>query len=221
MSYQGGKPVQNLVKDLGSKKWRPMPLYRVDGDDNLVVVNYGWNGTDWYPITIDAATDNIIAVTHGEHSIHEGEHYYVEGHTELDNTDEFYVKLITPDTAKWAHFKWEIVSNGVLTTEFYEGASGGMTGGTAVTPLNSDRNSNNTSGMTITKGVSAPTDTGTTISSVKVGGSTWKSVVGGSASPEDEIILKQNTTYCRKFLSGSDSSVVSFKAYWHEAVNKH
>lgn len=186
---------------------------------NILKAKYDSTHAD--EVLMDGATNNLVVITHGEHSIHEGEHYYIEGYTELNNTDEFYVKMVTPDTAKWSHFKWEIVSNGVLETEFYEGASGGMTGGTAATPLNSDRNSNNTSALTITKDVSAPTDTGTTISSVKVGGTSWKTVVGGSASPEDEIILKQNTTYCRKFVSGSDNNVVSFRAYWHEATNKH
>ena len=68
--------------------------------------------------------------------------------------------------------------------------------------------------------VTAPTDTGTTISKVKVGSTGWKTVVGGGSDPAYEIILKQNTTYCRKFLSGSDSNVISFRASWGEHTNK-
>ncbi len=108
-----------------------------------------------------------------------------------------------------------------MTTELYEGASGGMTGGSAVTPLNSDRNSANTSGIVITKGVTAPTTTGTTISSKQMGATGWKNTSGGSDNLGAEIVMKQNTIYCRKFLSGSDGNVVSFRAVWGEHVNKN
>ena len=178
-------------------------------------------------IRIDGATEGLNVISHAEHSIHEGNHFYMEGYITLDDTDEFYVKLVTPDTTKWAHMSWDIVSTGELTTEFYEGASGGMTGGTSVTPLNSDRNSSNTSGMTITKNVTAPTDTGTTISQKKFGTSGGGGFFGGGAAGggsdnlSSELILKQNTTYCRKFLSGTDGNIISFRAVWGEHTNKN
>jgi hypothetical protein len=170
-------------------------------------------------VRMDGKVNGLLTAEHIGSCIHNGDGYYIEGYLELDDTDEHYVKLVTPNTTKWAHFRWVITSSGVLTTEFYEGASGGMTGGSSVTPLNADRNSGNTSGLTVTSGVTAPNDTGTTISSVKVGGSSWKTVTGGTSGIETEIILKQNTTYCRKFLSGSDSNVVSFRAFWIELTN--
>lgn len=177
-------------------------------------------------IRVDGATEGLNTINHVEHSIHEGNHYYMEGYTTLNDGDTLYVKLVTPDTTEWAHMSWDIISTGELTTEFYEGASGGMTGGTSVTPLNSDRNSSNTSNMTITKGVTAPTSTGTTISQKKFGTSGGGGFFGGSGSGGSdnrnaEIILKQNTTYCRKFLSGSDSNIVSFRAVWGEHINKN
>ena len=158
----------------------------------------------------------LITETHIENAIHEENHYYMEGFTTLNSGDTLYVKLVTPDTAIRAHFRWTIVSSGILETELYEGASGGMTGGSSITPLNNERNSSNASTITITKGVTAPTSTGTTISSIKVGGTGFKTVTGGDANREDELILKQNTIYCRKFESSSDDNIISFRANWIE-----
>lgn len=160
---------------------------------------------------------NVIAYPH--HEIHEGDHYYMEGFVELDIDQTLYVKLVTPNNSKWSHFKWEIESNGIIETYLYEAVSGGMTGGSGVTPLNNNRNSANTSGMIITSGVTVASDLGTTVGQKKVGGTGFKSVSGGEVNREDELILKQNTTYLRKFLSKSDNNIISFRASWYEHTN--
>ncbi len=164
----------------------------------------------------DDVTHAIESIDYAHHEIHSGSHFFIEGYATLDSGDDLYVKLVTPDTAKWAHFVWEISSSAILTTELYEDASGGMTGGATVTPLNNNRNSSKSSVLTITSGVTAPTDTGTTISQSKWGSRR----AGGTISREDELILKQNTTYCRKFLSGTNGNIVCFKAHWYEHTNK-
>ena len=177
-------------------------------------------------IRVDKATEGLNVIVHIENAIHEGNYYYIEGYAELDTNDTLYIKLVTPDSTTWGHIIWDINATGELVTELYEGASGGMTGGTAVTPINSNRNSGNTSVMALTKGVTAPTSTGTTISSQKLGvagtSGPWGSPGTGGADPRTrEIILKQNTIYCRKFLSGSDGNVISFRASWDEHVDKN
>ena len=73
--------------------------------------------------------------------------------------------------------------------------------------------------MTITSGVGCSSD-GTLISNIKWGGEAFKSISGGSGVREDMIILKQNTTYLRKFISGSDSNVIGFKATWFEYTHE-
>ena len=124
---------------------------------------------------VDNSTGAIETITYPHHEIHEGNHFYIEGHTTLANAEELRVKLVTPDTAKWAHFLWEISSNNILTTELWEGASGGMTGGSGVTPLNNNRNSPNASVLVITSGVAVATSDG-----LKIGNGAWGSRDGGS-----------------------------------------
>ena len=192
------------------------------GDDH-----YQWMklavGADGVAIPLMANDDgHIIPLTHTEDAIHEGNHYYISGFVTLGNDvgvdDKLYVKLVTPDSAVRAHFRWNIMANGVLETNLYEGSSGGMADGGPVTPLNSDRNSDSVSAVVITSNVTVATTLGTEIDSQKVGGEDTggRNVVGGSADRSDEIILKQDTIYLREFISTSAANIISFRAYWVE-----
>ncbi len=216
----------NEVKNLGDDDTTLAAVVQnVDDDTNLdgengIVVNgilYGRiDSSIIKPLRIDASTHTMQTIAYPHHEIHAGDHYYMEGKTELDSGVSLYVKLVTPDTTKWAHFLWEISSSAILETMLYEGVSGGMTGGAAVTPINNNRNSVNTSGLVITSGVTVATDLGLTISQLKWGARSF----GGGSSREDEIILKQNTTYLRAFTSGTNGNLVNFKASWYEHTDK-
>lgn len=180
----------------------------------LVVGIKAKNDTGYHSVKIDDSTHNLIGIDAAHHEIHEGDHYYIEGYMVLGVAGTLYVKLVTPDNTKWSHFTWQINSSLILTTTLVEAPTGGLTGGANVLPLNNNRNSLNASGMVITNGVTVPTG-GTIISQSSWGGRS----AGGSVSREDEIILKQGTTYGRTFLSGSASNIVSFKASWYEHTN--
>lgn len=168
------------------------------------------------PFGMDDVTWAMYTVDYAHHEIHAGSHYYVEGVATLASSAILRVRLITPNTTKWAHFLWTISSSNILNTQLYEDASGGMAGGTNVTPLNNNRNSSNTSGMVITSGVGVATDNGKLISQAS-----WSvRNVGGEQTRDDELILKQNTTYLRVFTSGANDNVVNFKASWYEHTSK-
>ena len=164
----------------------------------------------------DRVTGSDIGINYEHHEIHDGSHFFMEGCMVLAAAEELRVKLVTPDTTKWAHFVWEITSSNILTTELWEGASGGMTGGVSVSPINNNRNSDKASGMIIISGVTTATDDGTKLSEA-----CWGSrQTGGGINRADEIILKQNETYLRKFISDANGNLVSFKASWYEHTNK-
>lgn len=164
---------------------------------------------------IDSTTNAIKIVDYAHKEVHSGSHYYIEGYTTLDSGNSLYVKLVTPNSAKWSHFLWEINSSFILTTTLTEDATGGMAGGVSITPRNNNRNYPDASSMAIKSGVTANTG-GTIISSASWGARS----AGGSHSRDDELILKQNTTYCRAFTSGTNSNIVSFRASWYEHTNK-
>jgi len=188
----------------------------------LINARYGSGAGETDEVRMDASTNTLQTIEYPHHEIHSGSHYYVEGHTTLANEGTYFVKLVTPNTAKWSHFTWEISSTGLLTTTFDEGATGGMADGSAVTPINNNRNSSNTSGMTLTGNVTVAASYVTRISNQKFGVvSTPSKATGGGGQREHEIILKQNTTYLRSFISGSNDNVVNFKASWYEHTDKH
>lgn len=166
----------------------------------------------------DEITRAITVVDYNQHEMHTGNHYYIEGHVALNDTQELSVSLVTADTAKWAHFVWDIQSSGILETDLYEDVT--ASGGVTVVPINNNRNSTNTSGITIKSGATLDISDATNISNSKVGGTGFKTVTGGSMGRDDELILKQNTQYGRVFRSGSDDNVIHFKAMWYEHTSK-
>ncbi len=170
---------------------------------------------------IDSVTNALDTIDYSQHEIHSGSHYYIQGYIELDDTETFYVKMVTQNTTKWSHFIFNIKSTGICTTYFDEDATGGMTGGSGVTPINNNRNSDNVSGVVFTSGVTACTGYAKRLESDKWGDTGFKQSIGGSGGREDELILKQNTVYCRSFVSGSDGNIIQFRASWYEHANKN
>lgn len=167
-------------------------------------------------LKVDERSGALVRIPTVHYEIHKGHHFYLEGFATLADAGTLYAKLVTPDTAKRFHFRWMIDSSGILETNFYEGASGGMAGGAIATPLNSDRNSGNVCSLVITTGIAVATDKGTLVSSKKVGGTGFKTFFGGSAERDDELILKQGTTYFREFISGSADNIIAYRASWYE-----
>lgn len=190
--------------------------------DTSLVFFFNSSDDTWYLVgaAVDSATHAATTLSYEHHEIHGGSHYYLQGYLELNDTDTFYVKLVTPDTTKWSHFVYDIRSTGICTSYFDEGASGGMAGGASVVPINNNRNSANVSGMVFTSGVTVATTYTTRIESDMWGAAGFKENIGGSGGRGDELVLKQNTTYLRTFISGADSNIIQFKASWYEHVNK-
>jgi len=181
---------------------------------------HGSGDGDVADVQIDSSFDALIGIDGPHHEIHEGDHYYIQGYLELDDEETFYVKLVTPDSAKWSHFVFDIKSTGICSSTLDEAATGGMTGGASVTPINNNRNSSNTSGMVLTSGVTANTGQTLRLEDDKWGANGFKETIGGGSGRVDELILKQNTVYCRGFVSGADANIIQFKASWYEHTNK-
>lgn len=240
---------------------------------------------------IDKSTHSLQTIEYEHHEIHSGSHYFIEGHAILANLGTLYSKIVTPNTGKWAHFAWNISSNGILDSNLYEIPTGGMANGARATIHANNRNINcwsgrhttgasaavlvdtgqawtidelkdkqifnqtdgssaiitantadtvtgvlaggtdndwdvgdvyeiNNSQLVITGGVTVATSMGLLLSDTEVGGTGFKADVGGESRRTDEIILRQNTTYLREFISGSDSNIVGFKASWYEHQDK-
>jgi len=238
-------------------------------------------------MSLDRTTLFLPTLSSSHAEIHAGSHFYMEGHATLGLAGTLFVKLVTPDLARWGHFVWEISSSAILEATVKEDATGGMAGGARPTIHANNRNINcwtgrhtgannaavltdntkswavdeligfqvfnsvdgssgfiasntsdtvtltsltggtdndfdtgdeyeiNGSGFIITSGVTACTDYLQLVGNAKFGSKAG----GGTSGRDDELVLKQNTVYCRAFTSSTANNIVSFKASWYEHTN--
>ncbi len=164
--------------------------------------------------TIDEHSGAACFIEVHEAELHDGHAYSMEGFTTLAADAALTVSMVVAVGCE-PHFSWDIASNGILTTYFYEDCVS-TTGGNAVTPLNRNRNCADASCIVVAQAPDVNRAGATLISQKKVGGAGFKTTFGGSDSPSGEIILKADTIYCRVFRSDSADNIISFKASWIE-----
>jgi len=165
-------------------------------------------------LKIDSTTNAIYTIDYEHHEIHEGDHYFIESFDTLASGDSLEFCVIVPDTTKRAHMIFEFSSQLLAQFYVYEGST--CTAGDTATAYNNDRNSSNTSVLTITTGgtVSAY---GTLLEKQSFGsGTNPASARTGFGERNREIILKNNTTYTFLFISGANNNIVDYNASWYE-----
>ena len=175
-------------------------------------------------VRLDSSTHALMRISYQHHEIHDGNNYNIFGTQSLAINNVYDVQWTTPDTAVEPHFTWEFITDDTTDLFIYEGASI-VLAGTAITPINNNRNSSNTSGQTI-KGISnasvalANADTAvagaTTIYSQRLFGSNFSAhhQIHG-----EEIILKRNTIYCMRAVAIAAANI-SFLCSWYEHTAK-
>ena len=167
---------------------------------------------DGNEVEIDEIAQSIQTIDYPHHEIHEGNHYFVSGYTELD-TDGTLTFAVTTNSTTSPHMTWGITTSGKGNVVVYEGST--ISGGAAVTAYNSNRNSNNTSSCTIVSGPTVNT-TGTLIASSGFGGGTKQNPLGGSAEHNEEVILATSTIYQWTITSEADNNVIDYIGSWYE-----
>jgi hypothetical protein len=110
-----------------------------------------------------------------------------------------------------------VVADAGFDIKLYEDYTG--TGGTALTPINRNRNSDNATGLVITH-----TPTGGADGSV-----IWQDAPGAAGNPSQsapgtsqgrgELILKQNTIYLFR-VDGANDDIITYNFDWYEHTDK-
>lgn len=176
------------------------------------------------PIGIDASTNAIETITYEHHEVHDGRHFFIHDVNDDAINHVMDIQFTTPDTTRWCHLLFEVDSENELDGYIYEGVTI-ATPGTAVTPLNSNRNSSNTSGATVKKILNdsvalANADTAVAAATELIHFKTGsKSVAGGHQRRANEIILKQNTIYCFRAVYTA-AGYCTFNMAWYEHIAK-
>lgn len=179
---------------------------------------YGKTSDSTYQVPrIDASTHSLQVIDYEHHEIHGGSAYFYTDSVELGNAGVQDYLLTTPDTTAWAHLTFQITGSAITQVQVYEAA--GKSGTTAQTTQNHNRNSANTSGLTIHKGTSGSGD-GTLIWQRKSGSAQGQSRTGVEATHTGEIILKQNTKYIFRITSGTAANLTNALFDWYEHTNR-
>ena len=186
---------------------------------------YGFGDEKWRPIGIDYTTQAINNIDYPHHEIHAGSHYFINNSVTMAINNIFDMQFVTPNTTKWSHFLFALHPAMEISWFIYEGATITNTGtGTPVTSYNSNRNSTNISGnkiFTQLQGTTASAllDTSWTGATLMAKGLIGSNKDGGFLSRENEIILKQNTTYLMRGIANAGGEF-AFNADWYEHTNK-
>lgn len=163
----------------------------------------------------DLATHATNTVEYEHHEIHAGSHFFITNFTELGNGATIDFAIETPDTTKFTHMTFEVEGNQELLIQIYEDSDFDADG-SAVTPVNNNRNSSNTSTLTVQ---SDPTvnSAGTLIEAQQKGANRTVGIIGRNK----EIVLKRNTKYLFRITNQTtNDNVVSYNAEWYEHTNK-
>ena len=167
---------------------------------------------DTRKVELDSSFKALYTMDVAHHEIHEGNTYMASGISgTLGVDDTFILTAITPNTAKWSHVFYQ--ASGILKfyIRIYEGATVDVAG-SAVTAINKNRNSTNTSGGTFREDDTF-TDLGDQIYATLVATGTRN---GGSEGTRLEWVLKQNTTYAFHLTSADANNILSGQLEWYE-----
>lgn len=179
------------------------------------------NDPEYQDVRLDASTHTLQVIDYAHHEVHAGSAYRAGMNYTLANANVATFCLTTPDTTKWSHVIWTLTATADGTFAVLEDVTS-YTGGAAVTPLNHNRNSTNTSGNVCKSGmtgVSPITLTGgTTILSASL--ATGKGDVIES-SHENEFILKQNSIYAFRYTNGTSANTIRFVLEWYEHQDRN
>ena len=208
------QPIRIIGKDEGSVYSEGVQA-QVDSEGNLHVRTH---------TGVDEATNTLQTIDYAHHEIHGGSHYFATGVVTLPLNDVLDFTWVMPNTTKWIHWIWKLDTSSEMAWYVYEGAVITNALANTVTPVNSNRNSENVSGTVMKYEIQADLDAANADTNV-TGATLLKSGISGSGrtvggdSRDYELILKQNTIYCLRAVANV-AGYIDFDMEWYEHTNK-
>jgi hypothetical protein len=187
-----------------------------------LIRTWNYDGGQVYSfLPIDNSANAIQVIDYAHHEIHSGNAYFAVRSGTVDTGGTVEVRIQTPDTTKWAHMIIEIDSAIAATAELFKPTTKTHVAGNAITPINRDNNSANTSGLTICH-TPAGSESGTAALTQYIGAATTNGRVniGGATGSRGEFILAQNSSYLVRVTSRADSNALSILLDWYEHTSR-
>lgn len=174
------------------------------------------------PAELDNSTNTIQTIDYAHHEIHAGSHFksgFGSITQVLDIDDTVTLLFVTPNTTKWGHWTLTAQATAFAKIELFEGTTT-SSNGTAVTRWNRNRNSATTSVITAFHTPTVTAD-GTKFSTKFIGGTGFKSDIGGETRGSSEIMLKQDTKYLIRGTALADNMSIQIGGDWYEHTDKN
>jgi hypothetical protein len=173
---------------------------------------------------IDAATETLQTIEYEHHEIHSGSHYFVVGYQDLAINNVLQFTWQMPDTTKWIHWIWNIITESETLWQIYEGGTITTPLTTLATPYNNNRNSANTSDTVMryekhTNLAAANTKVTPSALVLEAGISGAGKDLGASVR-SSELVMKQNTLYVLR-ATATAAGYINFNMQWYEHTNKN
>jgi len=168
-------------------------------------------------------TGAMAAMEYEHYTVHQSYHYFFTEAFSLANGVARTYLITTPTHVAGAafapsmhvHFKAE--GSAITQFDIYEDTlKSATTTDTALTPVNSNRNTTDTAEMKIGLAASTTDSDGTLIFTFKGGAAAQQSRTGDSGVSAEEIILKKNAKYLARFTSFTDANLCDFYLLWYE-----
>ena len=175
-------------------------------------------------VRIDASTHAMEVIDYEHHEIHGGSHFFVRGWADVPINNVFDVQFTTPNTTKWSHFTFQIDVESETEWFIYENVTI-TTPGTAITPINNNRNSGTASTNTVrsianTSVANANADTAVAGATLLANAVIGAGKTAGVVAREREIIFRQGEDYCFRALANT-AGYISFRMSWYEHTDKN
>ena len=169
-------------------------------------------------IGIDNSTSSIQTIDYEHHEVHAGDHYFVISHQDLAINNVLQFTWQMPNTTKWIHWKFQLDTESETLWQVYEGGSITNALASEVTPLNSNRNSGNTSGTAMRYEVHADlasANTDVTPTTLIMSGISGAGKSGGNDQLVHELVLDQNQLYVLR-ATATAAGYIDFSMQWYE-----
>jgi len=171
---------------------------------------------------IDDSTQSLQTIEYEHHEIHGGASFTAQNFQNTASGGEFNLGFTTANGSKWVHAIEEVQGTAITELRIYEGAT--LSGGTAISHINRNRNSPTTATGICTENPtvsgSSPTS-GTLLIAQSFGDATTPSkTFGGETRGIQEFILKSGTTYLFNLRSATNDNIISSKLEWYEHTDK-
>ena len=173
----------------------------------------------WRDLAKDGATSSLIGIAQAHSEIHQGKSFTASFTAEIGDGVEQFVRFSTPSTTLRAHMVLSIRGALAATVFLYEDTDYLHDAASVLPAHNRDRNSVNTAEMVLS---TSPSSSG---QGTEIWASGWGAAgqgnfpgSGGGERGINEWLLKGDTAYLLRFVSGAASNRIAIELDWYERI---